>query len=359
MPRYLGKRRRRAGPYRKKVRRSFRGRKSFRRRRTFRRGGRRGLRRVSRTNGVVTNYRQGRNGLKRAPLRRLAVQALLSTVQPVRYFDRDSTKGVNLTLGQALWNAFPLGLSVAQLDKIVQNYESSSTSVPLTAGKLTIFAGQIKHCIRNDQVYPVTFTMWKCYPRNAIPKFTVAAAGTSQAESSPLSADGSTAPPLLSSNYTGFQTDAGTISGAPMTLADPNATPYYNKEWVSYFKLSRPVPVTIQPGQCYNITYKWNSCNFNLQDVYDDGTIASRKWQLLKMKCCGPLLLFRAVGCLGENNAAGVTTGPVSYLRMSDYRWFVNYSAENTQRVAVLNTMNAGTAFKTMMTNDPGFENAV
>lgn len=364
MPRFARRRRRGRRYGRRKTRRYLR---TFGRRRGFRarirrRGRGRGWSRrgPNATIRSVGRYRlKGRGNV----LRRLAVRAQLSSIRPIKYVDRSHHKWNQATtvFNTPLWYSFGLGLSPTQLDAVVKDYQNSATNLSLNMGRVNLLGIQIKHCIRNDRNYPLYFQTWYCRPRKDIPTYEA----NGDPEESPvtdqtLAPTADPTPELLSSNFAAYQV-TNPQNSTRVSVTDLEATPYMNKSWTSYFKMSKPKTVVVQPGECFNINYSVRRCMMNPQNWYVGTLISGKRFQYYKARCCGPIILMKIRGVEGEfldgASATQVGTGPVAFLHMRQYKWAVVWDAQNSDKMSRLYTpTQTGTDWKTMMTTDPGFE---
>lgn len=363
-------------PFRRRFRRRYGARKTRRYIRTSRSGGkrrrrfsfgrrRRGGRSFARRgpNATVRNVGRYRLRGRGNVLRKLAIRAQLSTIRPIKYVDRLHAKfnQTNVSFNTPSWYSFGLGLTPTQLDAIVKDYQNSATTLSLTMGRVNILGVQVKHCIRNDRNYPVYFQYWMCRPRKDIPTYET----NGDPEESPLTdypstPTSDTTPELLSVNFANYQA-ANPQNTTKINVYDLEATPYMNKSWTSYFKMSRPRTIVLQPGECFNMNYSVRRCMMNPQNWYVGTAINTKRYQYYKSRCCGPIVLMKIRGIEGEFlNGEGETeigTGPPAWLHMRQYRWAVVWDAQNVDKMSRLYTpTQTGTDWKTMMTTDPGFE---
>lgn len=365
MPRFTRRRRygRRYG--RRKTRRYLRtfGRRRFGRGRRFKRSKRSGFSRRGPNSTVRTLGRwrlRGRGNV----LRKLAIRAQLSTIRPIKYVDRSDHKWTQstTTFNTPAWYSFGLGLTQAHLDAVVKDYQNSSTTTSLSMGRVNLLGVQVKHCIRNDRNYPLYFEYWTCRPRRSIPSYE----GSGDAEESPLSdqtqPSGQDVTPAMLSNGFGSYQVANAQNTTKISITDLEATPYMNKTWTAYFKLSKPRTIILQPGECFNMQYSVRRCMMNPQDWYVGTSIAAHRYVYLRARCCGPIILFKVRGVEGEFTDAGtsdqaVGSGPTAFLHMRRYKFAVVWDAQNVDKMSRLYTpVQTGSDWKTMMTTDPGFE---
>jgi len=194
----------------------------------------------------------------------------------------------------------------------------ATASVP---GNYKAAVGQITatHFCKNMTQGKVRFSIWKCYPRNAIP--VAQAVGTTYTAQEAVIGNN----PAYFIN--GFANDQGTASQADgkVVYTDIAATPYMSRRWCKNFKLSKPKHYVLGPGE--TIRWQVKAKNYEIDSaahvqVDSDGTHNVTFPWLVDKKYTQCIYLMRIMGDISEdttNHIPGWCNARLGCIKMVKY----------------------------------------